>query len=302
MTAEPLVSVIIPAYNAEASLARAVNSALSQTVPPREIIVVDDGSTDGTAGVAHAFGSAIRYFRQQNAGASVSRNRGVRESSGELLAFLDADDCWHPRKLELQLALLRRHPELAYCTCRAVKGGKANSPFPPLPADPAVRIISDFREVFRRPYFGTPTVMMPRAVFERCGGFDENLATGEDVDLWLRAAWGHQIGVIEAVLVAVYRTPHSLSTHGTHGGNILAVERFCREHPEFALRERGLVNQVLAEIQTCLGSEALVYGDLELARRALRQALRHRVTPRALYLLGKACLRSRDGRDRQTKF
>src|SRR5215469_18875302 len=90
------VSVVIPCYNHALTLARAIRSVLNQTLPPSEVIVVDDGSTDGSRGVAESFGSAVIFKQQQNRGPSAARNLGVRSATGEFLGFLDADDWWQP--------------------------------------------------------------------------------------------------------------------------------------------------------------------------------------------------------------
>lgn len=111
-TPRPLISVIIPAYNREAYLAEAVQSALDQTLPPGEIIVVDDGSTDRTGEIARSFGGIVRCIRQDNQGVAYARNTGVAASCGEWIAFLDSDDLWVARKLEWQMAYLSEHSEI----------------------------------------------------------------------------------------------------------------------------------------------------------------------------------------------
>jgi len=104
MKSNPLISVIIPVYNGECYLAEAIESALAQTWTPIEILIMDDGSTDGTSGVAHRFAASVRYDLQLHAGPGAARNRGVELARGEYLAFLDADDLWLKQKLELQMA------------------------------------------------------------------------------------------------------------------------------------------------------------------------------------------------------
>lgn len=117
----PAVSVVIPCYNGEAYLAETLRSALGQTHPVMEIIVVDDGSTDGSADLASSFGDSVRVVRQQNGGEGSARNRGVLEARGELIAFLDADDLWHPRKIERQTAYLDEHPDIGAVTTDVAK-------------------------------------------------------------------------------------------------------------------------------------------------------------------------------------
>ena len=106
------VSVVIPAYNSARTLGETLESILSQTIVPRQIIVIDDGSKDGTGDVARGFGEVITYRRQENAGPSAARNHGLRLASEPWIAFIDADDVWHPRKIELQMRCLEKHPEL----------------------------------------------------------------------------------------------------------------------------------------------------------------------------------------------
>src|SRR5690348_3025712 len=100
------ISVIIPAYNAANCIQRAIDSALAQTLPPREVIVVDDGSTDETPRLVVSYGERVHLIQQSNAGPGAARNRAVRASRGEWLAMLDADDSWLPQKLERQLAYI----------------------------------------------------------------------------------------------------------------------------------------------------------------------------------------------------
>jgi glycosyltransferase involved in cell wall biosynthesis len=110
----PRFSVIIPAYNAEITLARAIQSVLDQSFHACEVIVVDDGSGDGTGQVAQSFGSSVRYIRQDNAGPSTARNHGVEVATGDWIAFLDADDWYYPSRLESHAELIRKNPGLDF--------------------------------------------------------------------------------------------------------------------------------------------------------------------------------------------
>lgn len=111
----PLVSCVVPVFDGERYLAEALDSILSQTYQPVEIIVVDDGSTDGTAQVVAGYGERIQYLFQENSGAPAARNRGIEAAQGEFVAFLDADDLWHKEKLARQMARFDARPELGIC-------------------------------------------------------------------------------------------------------------------------------------------------------------------------------------------
>ena len=111
----PRVSVVIPAYNAAALLGGTLESTLNSIYQDMEIVVVNDGSQDETAGVASSFGHRVRVITQKNAGMSASRNRGIEESDSEFIALLDSDDIWHPEKIKWQLVALESHPDHAYC-------------------------------------------------------------------------------------------------------------------------------------------------------------------------------------------
>lgn len=220
--AEPAdISVVIPAYNVEGVLARAVQSVLAQTLPPREIIVVDDGSQDGTARVARGFGSRIKYVRQDNAGVAAARNRAIREATGEWIGFLDADDWWRPNCLEWALDIARRHPGLRWVSGRHVNlwlnGTQTIDPESPA----YLKLLSDDDEVFPDYYqaacanvqFTTSAMLIRKRAIIEAGLFDVALRTAEDLDLWWRIAdRAASIGYVNRV-IAVYdrRTETSLT-------------------------------------------------------------------------------------------
>ncbi len=110
-TDRPIISVVIPTYNRAAFICRAVDSALGQTYAPLEVVVVDDGSKDDTREVLRKYGDRIRYVAKENGGVSSARNVGVREATGEYIAFLDSDDTWVPEKLAVQMDIFRAHPD-----------------------------------------------------------------------------------------------------------------------------------------------------------------------------------------------
>lgn len=173
-----LVSVVIPAYNAERFLADAIRSVQAQDHEPVEIIVVDDGSTDGTGEVARSLG--VRCVRQANSGHAAARNSGVALAQGELVAFLDADDTWEPRKLSRQVACLAAHPELGYVVCRTRRTLLPGASRPPgAPAD-------WFQK--SQPGIVPSAALIRRSVLDRVGLFDTSYPHGCDTDWCLRAA------------------------------------------------------------------------------------------------------------------
>lgn len=171
MDRDRLVSVIIPVYNGERFLGQAIESVLKQTYRSVEVIVVDDGSTDGTAAVVRSFES-VRYTHQRNAGQSEARNRGVDAARGELLAFLDADDLWTSDKLGLQFAALESDPELDAVFGHAQEFVGELVPGFPQPGKPALL---------------PGAMLIRRAAFERVGGYDPRWRIGEPLDWYSRA-------------------------------------------------------------------------------------------------------------------
>ena len=181
------VSVIIPTYNLAALLPGAVESVRAQAWPGLEIIVVDDGSEDDTAGVleALAVGGDLRWFRQENAGAAAARNRGIEEARGQWVAFLDADDFWLPGKLAAQFEALAASPDAAF-SYTDVKVRHEDGREGELVRGDAGRPL--LLQLLAGNLFATPTVLVRRDCFREVGLFDASLRTGEDWDMWLRLA------------------------------------------------------------------------------------------------------------------
>ncbi|HOK65955.1 MAG TPA: glycosyltransferase family A protein [Anaerohalosphaeraceae bacterium] len=191
------ISVIIPAYNNERYLGRAIDSVLAQSRPADEIIVVDDGSTDRTAEVAQTYGEKIRCIRQDNRGPGAARNTGIRAASGEWIAFLDADDEWLPDKLAVQTDLLRRHPQLQwtcgnYIECLCESGRQA----PALPEQRILAVLNggqispDYLKTYAKDLTGhTDTMLIRRNLLEKAGLFRPEQKRFNDLDLWLRIAY-----------------------------------------------------------------------------------------------------------------
>lgn len=185
---EFLISCIVPVFNGERYLAEALESILAQTYRPIEIIVVDDGSTDGTRELCARYGDRIRYLRQNNAGAPTARNLGLSASQGEFIAFLDSDDLWHPEKLARQMELFEVRPELDLCVTHLQRFW-----VPQLASEQQRFQGHRFAEVL--PGYVTQTLLARRRLFSFIGLFDTSRRVGDPMDWFLRAA--EQGAVIE---------------------------------------------------------------------------------------------------------
>lgn len=176
----PAISVVVPCYNCARYLGEALASAVNQTLPPTEIIVVDDGSTDESAQVAQAMSPRVKYVYQANQGIGPARNTGVAQSRGELLAFLDADDRWEPAKLERQWAALQADP-----TLDAVFAHAQHFISPDVADDPdAQRLLAP--EGAMAAYYAS-SLLIRRPAFDGVGAFAADLSVGEFIDWYARA-------------------------------------------------------------------------------------------------------------------
>jgi len=196
----PRVSVIIPTFNRAAAVKEAVASVLAQTCRDFELLVVDDGSTDGTPAALARFGGEIRVLRStRRQGVSAARNAGVAAAQGEWLAFLDSDDLWLPEKLERQMAFMEAHPQLLLSQTEEtwVRRGVQVNP-PRSHRKEGGRI---FLRSLERCLVSPSAVVLHRRLLEDHGGFDEELPAAEDYDLWLRLSWRYEVGLLPEPLV-----------------------------------------------------------------------------------------------------
>lgn len=205
----PLVSVVIPTYNYGHCVAEAVESALTQTYPNVEVIVVDDGSTDDTRARLAPYGDRIRYIYQPNAGLSAARNTGIRAARGSYIALLDSDDAFHPRKLELQMGYLTGHPEIPFLATDHL-GGPTCPPWSPPPDAPPVHRVKQ-EELVIKTRFGSCGVVVRKDCFDQVGLFDESLRSVEDRDMWIRLAARFPIALMRAPLWWYRSQPGSMS-------------------------------------------------------------------------------------------
>ena len=195
----PLVSVVIPTYNRAWVIKEAVDSVLAQDYKDFELIIVDDGSTDNTSDVLASYGEDVRVLFQENKGVSAARNRGVAEASGQLVAFLDSDDLWLPKKLSMQVEFFNKTPDALICQTEEVwirNGIRVN---------PKKRHKKPSGMIFEPSLalclVSPSAVMIRRDVLDREGGFDETLPACEDYDLWLRLSSRFPVYLIEIPLI-----------------------------------------------------------------------------------------------------
>jgi glycosyltransferase involved in cell wall biosynthesis len=271
------VSVVISTYNRAGFLAEAIDGALAQTLPPHEIIVVDDGSTDETPGLLAAYGSRIRAVRQTNRGTARARNAGAGIASSEWLAFLDSDDAWLPRKLERQIARATAEPGLGLIHCGVEEIDAAGTVL-------ARRLDGrEGRVAERMILFEGPTILgggsaavVPRAVFETIGGFDEAMTMSVDWDLFYRVASRWPVGFVAEVL-ARYRF-HDGNLHK----NVVAMEHdmllaYAKAFTNADAALRAIERRCYGNLHTVLaGSFFSIGGYRKFAEHALRAV---RLTP-----------------------
>jgi len=258
----PKISVVIPAYNARKFIAEAIESVLAQTLPAHEIIVVDDGSTDGTGEfVRERYGGKVKVIQQENRGEGAARNIGVLGATGNILQFLDADDLLLPNKFEIQLDFWQRNPEfdIVYCDHIYFRDGELPTTIPPahpLPQGNLLEVLVDHSML------AIHSALVPRQVVEAVGGFSEDLLIAADRDFWLRCALqGFTFGYVPKVLVLTRR----------HGANITA-NRLRRAQGKIIFGHRMLTMKLPSKLIKFVHRQlAENYTELALAQLSERQ-------------------------------
>jgi glycosyltransferase involved in cell wall biosynthesis len=262
------VSVVIPTRNARGWVGRAIESARAQSRAPAEIIVVDDGSPDGTLELVRGQYPDVIAERSPHKGVSAARNCGIAMARGECVAFLDADDVWAPWKLERQHAAVAAHPGWGMCVAdgRRFRPGDAVDwgVRPETPRRPPHLLA--FADLLRCHGVFTSSVLVRRSVLDEVGTFDEGLVRSEDHDLWLRIAHAHPLVELSDVLIAYQVTPGSLSHEPLALGvdRLRVIDRWRETAPEAVaqavrLRASSLVRKLLRAGRT--DEARTIYGD-----------------------------------------
>lgn len=242
------VSVVIPTYNSGHLVVEAVESVLRQTCRPDEVIVIDDGSTDDTPERLRPYLDRIQYVPQTNGGVAAARNAGLALATGDLIAFLDADDAWHPHKLERQLAVLSQQPQIDLLATELTSWPGQFAAAETLGRGAVVPV--PLAEMLTFNPLATSSVVVRREALERVGRFDTDLFGPEDYDLWLRCAQATQVAILEEPLTGYRDTLGSLGKQAeTMRRGLLAIHakldeagvwpsawfrRKCRAHVDYA--------------------------------------------------------------------
>jgi glycosyltransferase involved in cell wall biosynthesis len=203
----PSVSVIIPTYNRRDLLQRSLDSVFAQTYRDFEVVIVDDGSTDGTRAAIEGR-SQVRYFFQDHGGPARARNVGIRQARGDILAFLDSDDVWWPEFLQTQVDVLSCYRDVALVCSRSIVGDKQAKYFPPTQE----LIIGDlYPKLYQQSFVRTPATVIRKSCLDVVGFFNESYPWSEDHDLWLRIARQYRIAYVNRCLVRIGRQSDNIS-------------------------------------------------------------------------------------------
>jgi glycosyltransferase involved in cell wall biosynthesis len=285
----PRVSVIIPTYNRERFVVPAIESVLRQSFSDRELIVVDDGSTDITQLRLARFQNQIRYVCQANAGPGAARNTGIQVSAGEWLAFLDSDDEWTTEYLARQFQHLESRPEICLQTtdCRFYgKDGQVRSFFDmngvaAILADRDYLLPSDpFSFVLRHSPWQLGSTVMRRDAINRAGWFDESLRISEDLDLLARVALQGPFGIVRENLVNIHRREEPIECLTSQARNHAFAARESDEHiyeklnrwQNLTAQQRKVLRSVMSANRRAMGNLLLQTGQTREARQAYRRA------------------------------
>ncbi|QDT62891.1 glycosyltransferase family 2 protein [Calycomorphotria hydatis] len=279
------ISVVIPCCNREDLIGRAIESALAQSHLPAEVIVVDDGSSDRSVEVMKCYDTQVRLIQQENRGAAAARNVGIKEATGDWIAFLDSDDVWHERKLERQLAAAKQFPEASVIFCDTESRRLDSPSLLLMPSRFALGGLDDVacekrsgfacygRSLF--PNLLTRSRVITSAVMVRNGlnglEFPEHIWGAEDWALWLNLILEHQFVAVREVLVTMFQQNDNLTLRKgrLHENDVLVLEELLSRE-EFREEERRAVQAALSEKRATAAYQLLVEGHGGKCRQQLK--------------------------------
>jgi glycosyltransferase involved in cell wall biosynthesis len=271
VTSRPEIAVVVPTFNRVDLVQRAVRSVLVQSLPPQEIVVVDDGSTDETAGTLRGQYPDIRVVSQENAGPGAARNRGVRETRSVWIAFLDSDDEWAASKLGRQSAVLEETGRLVCHTSAARDGGAGDGEVHGTERPGGVSV---YQQCVAGNAILTSTVVLHRSVLDEVGGFDESVPACEDYGLWLRIAARYPVAFVDESLATIH-----VGHRDRLSSSFWGLDRFRIPSLEAAWRTLDLPPEERIVTLTALIDKlgGIVEGARERRRTDLLDELEHRV-------------------------
>jgi len=283
MSEKPLISVIIPAYNASQFIAETLDSVFAQTFTDFEVVLINDGSPDTEAleRALQSYPSNLRYIKQENQGAAAARNTGLRSANGEFIAFLDADDTWLPEFLEKQMEFLTQsHADFVFCDALLV-GEPSLEGRTFMQMQPSRGAVTPENLLSLEVTVLTSTVVARKAPILEVGLFDDTIRRGHDFDLWLRLA---KLGIRFAYHCDVL-AHHRIVESGLSGGTISQLERTLAVLE--AIKAKGLtpseqqamqfnMNRTLRELALENGKEKLIDRDFPGARKYFNEARKFR--------------------------
>ena len=274
---KPKVSAIIPVYNGEKYIRNAIQSVIGQTYPNLEIIVIDDGSTDGTGSLVTKSFPSVRYFRQENQGAAAARNLGIRKSTGEYVAFLDSDDVWLPEKISRQVEQIARDPKIKiiHTNIKIKVDGQLR--------DTAYPIEHQEGRMFENLLLHTgsvvcSTLLMDKKCFEKVGYFDEELRTAEDVHLFLRLAYYYDFHFLnDALTIKVHHDANLTNLNNAYFGfgTLLSLEKIEGLFPEYSRKNTEIMRRAFYLRARLRASAYARQGDNKNAFLFLMKALNY---------------------------
>ena len=294
MNQQPLVSVVIPVYNAEQFLGEALESVLAQTYEPIEVIAVNDGSTDGSEDVLNKFSGRVKCFRQKNGGEGSARNLGIAHASGEWIAFQDADDLWDPNKLEMQLSAASDQDDVIHTDMRRID----DSGHVLLESWNSTRDIVHAPATLLDMLVGCgvlmSTAVVRRRALENVGGFDgTNRWRCVDFELWLcLAATGHGFRYVDKPLASyrLHDSNWSLDRKIMHRGEIYALRQtYQRYRRRFGKREATICHNRLWNYDFGQGWHLYNKGDYDAAGKHFWAAVRHKPFVLRPWVLASLC-------------
>lgn len=275
----PLVSAIVPVYNGEKYLGDTINSILAQTYTNLECIVVNDGSTDGTATICRSFGERIRYVEKENGGVSSARNAGAREAGGEYVAFLDADDKWLPDKIERQVAVLAPSAA-ALCLTGVLFIDGEDRVIGSDGVPDKDRLVRNILTLGRETGFIATTGLLRASKLVEMLGFDERLSTSADGDLVLRIAVRNEILALDQPL-AMYRHHTGQMHHDLDAlsrDSEITIDKFFSD-PLIPRSYIGLRRRAIASLEATLAIGSLSQGEIGRSIGHLTRSFAHHPLP-----------------------